>query len=68
MMVKVKYVLASLFSSYLPLLQMYVGCVVLNEIIDITIGILKYLKIQDGHHNIELLQNVFKVAHIDFLK
>ena len=33
-----------------------------------TIGIWKYLKIQDGRQNIEILLYVFKMAHIDFFK
>ena len=47
-MVKVKYLVASLFSSYL-----------------LAIDIWKYLKIQDGRQNIEILIYVFKMAHID---
>ena len=42
------------------------GCVALNEIIVIAIGIWKYLKIQDGRQNIEILLYVFKMVHIDF--
>ena len=38
----------------------------LNEIIVIAIGILKYLKIQDDRQNIEILLYVFNMAHIDF--
>ena len=40
--------------------------IVLNEIIVITIGIWKYIKVQDGRQNIEILLYVFKMASIDF--
>ena len=40
----------------------------MNEIIVITITIWKYLKIQDGRQNIEILLYVFTMAHIDLKK
>ena len=40
----------------------------MNEIIVITIAIWKYLKIQDGRQNIEIVLDVFKMTHIDLKK
>ena len=64
-MVEVKYLVASLFSSYIPLL-----CCMCSVEWDNCHNNwhLKNFKIQDGRQNIEILLNVIKMAHIDLKK